>query len=161
MRYIYLTFLLFILSGCIGGGAVIDYVFDSTKDYQNPIQYTKKSDMIDNEKNVKAFVIVTYLNQTKRKWDDDMFHFIVGFYAVDKNSTNYSLTINNKNSFHTQIVKKDTQLYQNIPIKNNWAEYNLIEIEKKDLNLTINDKIVLNWKKTDENISMSIVFEQF
>ncbi|RLA74915.1 MAG: hypothetical protein DRG11_03290 [Epsilonproteobacteria bacterium] len=162
-KYIVLFFAVLLFVSCSSNNSFVNYIFDSTKDYQSLIQNTKKADIIENNNTIKAFMISTYLNQTSVKWDDNIFHFAIGFYKVDEenNKSKYKLTINDYEDINLTKLHKNSSLYESLPIKNSWADYFIVEVAKDDINITINDKLHLKWIKIDENITANILYEQF
>ncbi len=161
-KYIVVLLLSVSFMACSSQNSFVNYLFNSTKDYQSLIQNTQKADIKEKNDNIKAFMISTYLNQTAKKWDDGVLHFAIGFYIVDSNDTKaYRLDINGHKDLNQTVLDKNSTVYDTLPIKNNWADYYMIEVAKADLNITITDDINITWTKLDENLTTSIKYEQF
>ncbi len=162
-----LTFLLF-LSGCTTQSAfkvfktdtysnAFNSVFDSTKVYQDTLQYTKKSDIINSKNEVDAILNVTYLNPTSSTWDNPNSHaFIIGIFIVNDNESldksfinnpEYKLTINNKKVKNIKAVDDKMNIRGSIPMENKWAKYYLVQISTKDFDI-VSNKIVIQLSNT-------------
>jgi hypothetical protein len=161
-RYILFVFICLVFVACSSQNSFVNYIFNSTKDYQSLIQNTQKADIKDTNGGIKAFMIATYLNQTAKKWDDDVFHIAIGFYIVEDNSTDqYKLYINNYEDINQTKIDKNSTVYESLPIKNSWANYYMVEVAKTDINITITDDINITWTKQDQNLTTSIKYKQF
>ncbi len=161
-RYISFVLICLVFVACSSQNSFVNYIFNSTKDYQSLIQNTQKADIKDTNGTIRAFMIATYLNQTAKIWDDDVFHLAVGFYVVqDNNKHKYKLSINNHEDINQTKLDRNTTVYKSLPIKNSWANYYMVEVAKADLNITITDDITITWTKIDENLTTSIKYKQF
>jgi hypothetical protein len=119
-------------------------LFDSSKTYQDTLQYTQKADVINESNNVEAILNVTYLNPTSKDWDNSKIHsFVVGIYIVNTDESDYELTINNINKFKKTKINKDMNILGSIPMENKWAQYYLVQISKYDTKQVDKDNLTI------------------
>jgi hypothetical protein len=141
-----LTFLI-TFTGC--SSYSITKYFDKDEFYLNSLQYTKKADIIENDEVISIFT-ATYLNKVDDKYDDNYENFIVSVYVANNKKTGTPVITLDKQSYseeeekeeisyeknYLQIekVEKVSKMIESIPLKNAWATYYLIKLDKsKDI----------------------------
>ena len=144
-----LLILSFLLSGCATFQFktyedAFNNIFDSTKTYQDMLLYTYKADVIGKDSKVNAIINVTYLNETSKKWDKKNTHnFAIAIFIVTDNiseekqyikNKEYKLYINGSLNYRINTINNDDSILKNIPLKNEWAQYYLVSINKNILN---------------------------
>lgn len=145
----------FIFTGC--SSYSITKYFDKDEFYNKAIQYTKKSD-IKYEENIKVMINSTYLNSVNNKYNNEKQNFIIGLYIVDDekeqglNHKEYTLLLNDKEPISIKKLKINDMLTQNIPLKNNWAQYYFVSFEKEIVEFTKeeNHDLVLSYENIKE-----------
>ena len=130
-------------------------VFNQPRRYENTLQYTKKADIVSNNE-TKALINVTYLNPTSKQWDTkDTHNFVIGIFITTDNkdklnssiyNKDYVLTINQSNNFTIKQLNKNSVLIKTIPMKNMWAKYYLIKLDKSFINKNDRNKLVIDYK---------------
>ncbi len=112
----------------------------------NAIQYTKKADLIYNNE-INSMIIATYLNNINKEYKSDKLNsFLVGIHLVNKNEhdfekNDYKITLNDKKPLHLSKIDRSSKLVSSIPLKNNWANYYLLQFENdenKNMNILFN-----------------------
>lgn len=111
------------------------------------IQHTKKRD-ISYKNELKAMFFATYLNRSYKEYKNDKQNsFVIGLHLVNKHNhdlleNGYKLFINNVEVKEFKKLKKDSKLVKDIPLKNAWANYYLVnsknnkKVYKLNLKLT-------------------------
>ena len=128
--------LFILLSGCTSKSATS--VFDKDPRYAQNLQYTQVGKIIVKDE-VEALINVTYLNSVdSSKWDNEKQNFLVGTYITNKTSEDYNLTMNKQPIISTVTIKKSDEIYKNIAMRNNWADYSIVTFDDNEsLNLNI------------------------
>ncbi len=140
----FLTTLLVLFTGC-GTSTALNY-FQNDKQSANAIQYTKKIDLTYKNE-TKLMLFATYLNKSTKKFDTkELNSFVIGTYFIGQDNHDfiekgYKLFLNNKSFLNIKKLSKKSELRNNIPLRNSWANYYLIEfknkIDDKDLNIKL------------------------
>lgn len=140
----FVTTFLVLFTGC-GTSTALNY-FQNDKQSANAIQYTKKIDL-SYKNEPKLMLFATYLNKSTKKFDTkELNSFIIGTYFIgqynhDFLEKGYKLLLNNKNSLNIKKLSKKSELKNNIPLKNSWADYYLVNFKNekdiKDLNIKL------------------------
>lgn len=133
----FLTTFLVLFTGC-GTSTALNY-FQNDKQSANAIQYTKKIDLkYKNEPKLMFFS--TYLNKTTKEFNTkDLNSFIVGTYFIgqdnhDFEEKGYKLLLNNKAFINIKKLSTESALKSNIPLRNSWANYYLVNFKnEKDI----------------------------
>ncbi|MEA3498301.1 MAG: hypothetical protein U9R16_04495 [Campylobacterota bacterium] len=137
------TSLIVLFSGCSRDATT---GFKKEPIYAQNMQYTQVGKIIKNNE-VVSLINVTYLNSVdSTKWDNDKQNFLVGIYMPDENGVDTSLTMNTQSPVSTKEIKKDDAIYQNIALRNNWADYNIITF-----NDTEEKTVTLNYSYSNDN----------
>lgn len=154
IKYILISSLLVILTGCSSSG--FQY-FDKKEEFVNNAQYTKVLKIVKDDV-VTAMVYITYLNNAnKKKWNNGQENFIIGVYnaqnednkivatlsflekekmQLDEENIEYKKVV--LEPLSQKLITKADELHENIPFKNNWAEYKLLSYEKVKKNTQLN-----------------------
>ena len=150
--------------------------FNKDKFHAKSIQYTKKVDINENSE-VKYMFFLTYLNGVDESYKNNKIDsFIVGFHDIDKKDSDLLNSgfniksrvletikkINGKEITEIESIKpikiikleKDSNLVENISLKNSWASYYLVKF-----NATKNSKITLDIKNS-KYIIEPIIFKK-
>lgn len=136
------TFLL-LFTGCNSNNALNH--FKKNPESARAIQYTKKADLVYNNE-INSMIFSTYLNKVNKKYESNKVNnFVVGIHLVNKNEhdfikNDYFITLNDKKPLNIIKIDENSELVSSIPLKNNWANYYLLEFEN------------------DENQNMNIIF---
>ncbi len=148
IQFIIISWCVVVFTGC--SQSATKY-FDKKPEFMQNVQYTKVIKIVDKD-TVKAIVDITYLNSSNpEKWDNGRQNFIIGKYFVngDKKCCKLDLTILQKNEvqldtsnieyiekivtpIEEKFISKSDPIYENIPLRNNWAEYKLVSYDDKD-----------------------------
>lgn len=141
--------------------------FDKKEEFVQNAQYTKVVKVVE-ENVVKAIANITYLNGADSKtWDNGKQNFIIGLYIIDENKKccTLDLTISKKkniqldktkieyeektiSSLNQKAILKSDSLYENIPFRNNWADYKLVSFDEK----AFEDIETLSFKFKDKRV---------
>lgn len=146
-----MVILSFIFTGC--SSYSITKYFDKDEFYNKAIQYTKKAD-IKKETKIQVMMNATYLNSVKSEYNNDKENFIVGLYIVDDENNlglkhpTYTLLLNEKKPSSIEKINIDDFIVQNIPLKNNWAQYYFVSFDKEEVKFLEeeNDTLILSYK---------------
>jgi len=110
------------------------------------LQYTKVGKIII-KKDVAAIINITYLNSVKSNiWDNGKQNFLIGTYISEDSNTTYTLTMNGNKAIDTKKIPKNDTIFQNIALKNHWANYQIKTFDDTDAT-----KIDLLFKDSLEN----------
>jgi len=119
------------------------------------LQYTKVGKIIV-KKNVEALINITYLNSVESTiWDNGKQNFLVGTYISEDTNTTYTLTMNKNEKIATKKLPKDNKIFDNIALKNHWANYKIItfnNVKDMKLNLLFKDSL-------DHNTTITFIKE--
>lgn len=139
---IFIVLLLLQFSGCTPSTS-LEYFSNNPKNAY-AIQYTKKRDIVYKNE-VKAMIFATYLNKISPEYKtDDFYSFLIGIHYEngenrDLVENKFFLTLNDEEPENLMKLKKDSKLLENITLKNQWAEYYLVDYKSeedlKNLNL--------------------------
>lgn len=123
--------------------------FEKDPNSANAIQYTKKADLIYKNE-INSMIFVTYLNNINKEYKSSkVSSFIVGIHLVNKDEhdfikNDYSISLNNKKPLNINSIDKKSELVSFIPLKNNWANYYLIQFEddgSQNMNISLSNPI--------------------
>lgn len=133
----YKTILISLISslfiGCSSTNALKYFKADELE--ANSIQYTKKSDLIANNKH-DAIIWSTYLNNindNQFKFENET--FIVSIYFTNKKEQDfrkngYTILLNNREALSIREIDKDKSIYKPLLKNNPWAKHYLVDFEK-------------------------------
>jgi hypothetical protein len=140
----FITTFLTLFTGC-GTNTALNY-FQNDKESANAIQYTKKIDL-DYKNEPKLMLFVTYLNKSRKKFDTkELNSFVIGTYFIGQDNhdfieKDFKLFLNNKSFLNIKKLSKKSELRSDIPLKNSWARYYLVNFKNekkiKDLNIKL------------------------
>lgn len=143
---IFLLFFITIFSGCGQKSSALNH-FENDPKSANLIQHTKKRD-ISYKNELKAMFFATYLNRSYERYKNDKKNsFIVGLHLINQDNhdlikNKYKLFINNKEIKNFTKIDTDSELVKNIPLKNSWANYYLIETKNEKKVYKLNLKLI-------------------
>jgi len=143
MRILLFTFLtLIFFVGCSQKGNATRY-FENSEKVVNSIQYTKKIDFNKNNEN-KIAIITSYLNNINKVYKSDKFEtFLIAIQNLDDRDLiqeEMTLELNGRKPLAFTLVDKKSKFFENIAMKNHWAEYFLVKFpaEKEEKVLELN-----------------------
>lgn len=140
---IFLLFFVTFFSGCGQKSTVLKHFEDNPKS-AFLIQDTKKRDLLYKNE-LKAMFFATYLNRDYKTYENEKTNsFVIGLHLVNKNNhdlveNGYKLFINNEEIKSFTKIDTKSELVKDIPLKNSWANYYLIDTknEKKVYKLNL------------------------
>jgi len=148
IKFIFFSCFILIFTGC--SQAAFKY-FDKKEEFIQNVQYTKILKFVEKDI-VKAIATITYLNSAdSKKWDNGKQNFIISVYIIDKDKKNYKvdltllkekeIQLNKIEREHEKVIvypmkqsviSKSDPLYDIIPLRNGWAEYQLVSYDNKE-----------------------------
>ncbi len=115
--------------------------FSTDKRELNAILNTKKAQLY-NSAEIKASIIVTYLNPINEEYKDSKDDMFLVSMFIDNDSTNehfhglynkdYSLTVNGEKPVSIKKLDFEDDLIKTIPVRNFWSTYYLVGFKKSD-----------------------------
>lgn len=130
IKAIFTIFILFFISGC----SLKHAFFEEDLLEQKAIVWSQKGE-IYNSLEIKASIDSTYLNQVVSGYSDGE-NFIVGIHIDDDfdddykaglNNKNYTLTLDGKKPIKVETLNNQSELFQVVPFKKQWARYYLVK----------------------------------
>ena len=88
------------------------------------------------------------MNKVHEQYDDKYYNFVIGIYAEEKILSDYALSLNSISYEKIENVNQDSEIYENISLKNAWAKYYYVSFKKdKDVTSLLLELRDSNYKK--------------
>lgn len=143
---IFLLFFVTLFSGCQQKSTALNH-FENDPKSAFLIQHTKKRD-ISYKNELKAMFFATYLNRSYKTYENNKKNsFVIGLHLVNKDKhdlieNGYKLFTNNKEIKNFTKIDSSSDLVKDIPLKNSWANYYLVETENQKRVYKLNLKLI-------------------
>lgn len=158
MKFIILTVLLILLSGCGKSGYT---VFTHDRNYYSSLNASQKTQMRENGE-IEAIISASYLNTLyPQTYNDNNETFLIGLYIANPNkdedkqglfNPNYHVRLNNKAPFEIVPVKRDSKLVRKTSFTDRWSYYYIVKFnEQRSTKLFL--QLVKNTINYENNIS--------